>query len=193
LGGDGGAEVARVPTQTGPFGVAISPDGALAAVANRESARTGIEGNTLSLIDVQRALDGDRRAEVARIRVGTDRPDESTRPFAAAFTRDGSHVMVSCFRSNTVSLVDVGKALRGEPAEEKRASFSAPDGGPGRPRGIAMTQDGRYAAIVGGAKNGPGSSVVWIVDVTDLRPLGCVTGVGNESYLLDILPVQVAI
>lgn len=188
LQGDSGAEVARVPVQAGPFGVAVSPDGRLSAVANRESARTGVEGNTISLIDVARAAAGSVNAEVARIRVGTDRAEEATRPFAVAFTRDGRKVVATCFRSNTVSLVDVEKALAGAPAEERRVDFSAPDGGPGRPRGIAMLPDGRHAAIIGGPKGAPGSSLVWIVDVETLTLRGTVTGVGNESYLLDVLP-----
>jgi DNA-binding beta-propeller fold protein YncE len=187
LGGGPDAEIVRVPVQTGPFGVAVSPDGRYAAVANRESARTGIEGNTISLIDIARAAAVDRRAEAARIRVGTDR-DEGTRPFAVAFTPDGTKVVATCFRSNTVSLVDVERALAGAPAEERRVPFTAPDGGPGRPRGLVMLPDGAHAAIIGGAKGAPGSSVVWIVDVATLTPCSCVTGVGNESYLLDVLP-----
>jgi DNA-binding beta-propeller fold protein YncE len=187
LAGDAGAERARIPVQAGPFGVAVSPDGQVAAVANRENARTGVEGNSVSFIDLQRALDGAADAEVAHVRVGTDRPEEATRPFAVAFTPDGRKVVATCFRSNTVSLIDVGKALADEPAEEKRVTFTTPDGGPGRPRGVAMIPDGRQAAIIGGAKAGPGSSLVWIVDLETLNPVGCVTGVGNESYLLDVL------
>ena len=188
LAGDPGAEVARVPVQTGPFGIAVSPDGRMAAVASRESARTGLEGNTISLIDIEPAVAGSGRAEVARVRVGTDQPDEATRPFALTFTPDGRKVLVTCFRSNTVSRLDVGKALAGEPAEERRVHFSAPDGGPGRPRGLVMMPDGRLAAVVGGAKGRSGSSLVWIIDAETLEPQGCVTGVGNESYLLDVLP-----
>ncbi len=186
--GDLGAELARVPVQTGPFGLAVSPDGRFAAVANRESARTGIEGNAISLIDIARAAAGDRAAELARVRVGTDRQEEGTRPFAVAFTGDGRKVVATCFRSNTVSLVDVEKALAGELAEERRVTFSAPDGGPGRPRGLVMLPDGVHAATVGGAKGAPGSSLVWIVEIETLTPRSCVTGVGNESYLLDVLP-----
>jgi DNA-binding beta-propeller fold protein YncE len=188
LAGDPGAELARVPVQTGPFGVAVSPDGTLAAVANRESARTGIEGDAISLIDIARAAAAAKGAEVARIRVGADGPDEATRPFAVAFTPDGRKVVASCFRSNTVSLVDVEKARAGEPAEERRARFATPDGAPGRPRGIAMLPDGRHAAVIGGPKGAPGSSLVWILDIASLEPVACVTGVGNESYLLDVLP-----
>jgi DNA-binding beta-propeller fold protein YncE len=186
--GEPGAEVARVPVQTGPFGLAVSPDGRLAAVANRESAKTGIEGNTISLIDIARAAAGEGGAERARVRVGTDREEEGTRPFTVAFTRDGRKVVATCFRSNTVSLVDVEKALAGAPAEERRVSFSTPDGGPGRPRGLVMLPDGAHAAIIGGAKGAPGSSLVWIVDLETLTPRSCVTGVGTESYLLDVLP-----
>jgi hypothetical protein len=51
-----------------------------------------------------------------------------------------------------------------------------------------MLPDGRHAAIIGGAKGAAGSSLVWIVDVETLTPRGTVTGVGNESYLLDVLP-----
>jgi len=187
LAGDPGAELARVPVQTGPFAVAVSPDGALAAVANRESARTGREGNTVSFIDIRRASTA-HDAEVARVRVGADAADEATRPFAVAFTRDGRHVVATCFRSNTVSLLDVDKALGGAPAEERRAVYAVPDGGAGRPRGIAVLPDGVHAAIVGGAKGAPGSSLVWIVEIATLRPRACVTGVGNESYLLDVVP-----
>ncbi|HEX2726937.1 MAG TPA: beta-propeller fold lactonase family protein [Beijerinckiaceae bacterium] len=182
------AEMARVPVQTGPFGVAVSPDGRLAAVASRESMRTGIEGNTISLIDLARATSDAGKAEMARVRVGTDRADEATRPFAVAFTRDGRSVLASCFRSNMISLVDVERALAGAPAE-RRLHVATSSGGPGRPRGVAMLPDGRHAAVIGGAKAGAGSSLVWIIDLERLTPVGCVTGVGNGSYLLDVLPV----
>jgi DNA-binding beta-propeller fold protein YncE len=188
LAGDAETEVARIPVETGGFGIAASPDGRLVAVASRESARTGKEGNTISLIDVERAIGGGRDAEVARIRIGTDDASEGTRPFAVAFTRDGSKVLASCFRSNTLSLVDVAAALGGNAAEEKRLRLSTAGGRPGRPRGIAITPDGRYAGVTGGPKEGPGSSTLFVIDIKRMQPAGCVTGVGNESYLLDILP-----
>ena len=81
LDGRPDTEVARVPVETGPFGIAVSPDGRLVAVASRESARTGFEGRTVSLIDVDRAMSGTTGAEVARLLVGTDSPDTATRPF----------------------------------------------------------------------------------------------------------------
>jgi DNA-binding beta-propeller fold protein YncE len=172
LAGDAKAEVARIPIETGGFGIAASPDGRLVAVASRESARTGKGGNTISLIDVERAIGGARDAEVARIRIGTDNASEATRPFAVAFTRDGSKVLASCFRSNTLSLVDVAGALGGNAAEEKRLRLSTADGRPGRPRGIAITPGGRYAGVTGGPKEGPGSSVLFVIEIETMQPAG---------------------
>jgi DNA-binding beta-propeller fold protein YncE len=187
LAGDPGAEIARVEVAAGPFAVAVSPDGAWVAVANRESARTGVEGNAVSLIDVRRASAGAPDAERARIRIGTDDPAVSTRPFGVAFAGP-RRVLASCFRSNTVSLIDVDRALAGSAAEIERLAIATPDGGPSRPRGIAVTPDGRYAAITGGAKGASGSSLLFILDIQRMTVAGTVTGVGNESYLLDILP-----
>jgi hypothetical protein len=51
-----------------------------------------------------------------------------------------------------------------------------------------MTPDGRYAAITGGAKTGPGSSMLFLIEIPAMKLAGRVTNVGNESYLLDILP-----
>ncbi len=188
LAGDPKAELIRVPVEAGPFGLAVSPDGKLLAVASRESAQTGVEGRTISLIDIERAAAGAADAERARIMVGTDDASVATRPFAVVFTKDGKHVIATCFRSNTVSLVDVGKALAAQPAEIVRLELPTPDGGPSRPRGVVMTPDGRYAAITGGAKTGSGSSMLFLVEVATMTLAGRVTKVGNESYLLDILP-----
>jgi DNA-binding beta-propeller fold protein YncE len=187
LAGDGGAEVNRIPVEAGPFGIAASSDGTLVAVASRENARTGREGRTVSLLDVAHAAAGGSGAERARVPIGSDDPAVGTRPFAVAFTPDGRTVIGTCFRSNTISGIEVDKALRGEPAEVARLSPQDPSGGPARPRGIAITPDGRYAAVTGGAKGAPGSSVLWIVDLARFAVAGCVTGVGNESYLLDVV------
>jgi hypothetical protein len=190
LAGDLQAELARVPVEAGPFGLAVSPDGTLLAAASRESAQTGIEGRTISLIDVARAAAGAPDAERARVMVGTNNASVATRPFAVAFTHDGRHVVATCFRSNTVSLIDVEKALAMQPSEVARLELPTPDGGPSRPRGVVITPDGRHAAITGGAKTGPGSSMLFLVEVPSLKLAGRVTHVGNESYLLDILPAR---
>lgn len=177
LAGDAGAEVARVPVQSGGFGIQVSPDGRLAAVAARESMRSGAFGNTVSLVDIA------ARREVARIRVGTDDPAQGTRPFVAAFLPDGRHLVASCFASGTVSLLDVASGR-----EVERLALEDPTGGPSQPRGIAVARDGRWAAVTGGRKRGPRSSVLWTLDMPRFAVASRVTGIGNESYLLDILP-----
>jgi DNA-binding beta-propeller fold protein YncE len=189
LAGDPGAEIARVPVAVGPWGLAISPDGALVAVANRESARTGVEGNTVSFLDVEKSAAAAKDAEVARVLVGTNNPATATRPFSLAFTPDGTQLIVSNFRSNNVSFIDVKKALAGElGAETARIRLDTPSGGPSRPRGIVVTPDGRYAAITGAARGTPASGVLWVMDVPARKVVGRVTGVGNETYLLALLP-----
>jgi DNA-binding beta-propeller fold protein YncE len=188
LGGHPGAEVNRIAVEAGPFGIAAIADGRLVAVANRESARTGREGGTVALLDVARAASGASGAEVARVRVGNDDPATGTRPFAVAFTPDGRSLVATCFRANTISLIDVDEALRGRPAEVARLTPRDPAGGLARPRGIAMTPDGRYAAVTGGAKGAAGSSVLWILDLARFAVAATVAGVGNESYLLDVVP-----
>lgn len=177
-------EVGRVPMQAGGFGVSTSPDGTLVAHASRESAQTGVEGNTVSLIDVKKARKNPAKAEVARILVGTNDASVGTRPFVAAFTPDGKRLVTTQFRSNNVDIVDVSKALKGKKATLKRITLETPDGGPSVPRGVAITADGRYAAITGAVKTGPGSSVVWILDLETYEVKGRVTQVGNESYMI---------
>src|SRR5205807_5574349 len=96
----------RIPVQTGPFGIKASPNGKLIAVTARESGRIDFEGNTISIIDVDRARMGAPGAEAARVRVGTDDPNGQTRPFTGAWTPDGRQIIVANFRSNNVSIVD---------------------------------------------------------------------------------------
>ena len=76
----------RVPVQAGPFGIKASPNGKLIAVAARESAKVDFEGNTISIIDVDRARAGSPGAELARVRVGTNDPAGQARPFTLAWT-----------------------------------------------------------------------------------------------------------
>jgi YVTN family beta-propeller protein len=187
LAGDAGAEVARIPVGVGPWGIAVSPDGGLVAVANRESARTGAEGNTISIIDVEKAIAGAKDAEISRLLLGTNNPAMATRPYAPAFTPDGRQLVVTHFGTNNVSIVDVAKAVAGDPAEIARIPLATPGGGPSRPRGVAITGDGRYAVVTGAARGAPSSGVLWVIDVPARKVVGRVTGVGNEAYLLDIL------
>jgi len=181
LGGRDDAELCRLPLSSGGFGASVSPDGRLAAVAARESMRVRAEGNRIHLFD----LEG--RRELASLLVGTDDPTEPTRPFMAAFTPDGRHLLASGFRTDTVTLFDVADAASGGTGLPRHLRLATPSGGPGAPRGIAITPDGRHAAVSGGRKSGPGSSVLFVLEIDPLRLAATVTGIGNETYLLGLL------
>lgn len=129
VAGAADAERARIPVQAGGFGISTSPDGKLVAHASRENARDGKEANTISIVDVE-------------------------------------------------------KALAGQPATIKRIELKTPGGEPSRPRGVAITPDGKYAAITGAPKGKPNSSVVWILDLATYEVKGRVTEIGNESYMI---------
>lgn len=206
--GHPGAEVARIPVELGPWGLAVSPNGQLVAVTNRESAEVALEGNTISIIDVKRAIEGKPGAEVARVRVGTDDPAVETRPFGLTFTPDGRHIVVPNFRSNNVSVVNVREALAngitgGAAAEVARIPLVKPDGRPARPRGVGVTPDGRYALVSGGLPvaglplGGYGAfceeataaincGALWVIDLRTNTVVATVTGVGNEPYMVDV-------
>jgi DNA-binding beta-propeller fold protein YncE len=200
LRGDRRAEIQRIPTQIGPWGIAASPDGRHIVAANRESQRVAFEGNTLSIIDVDRARLGLPDAEVARVRVGTDSETGQTRPFIPSFTPDGKLIVVPNFRSNNVSLVSLEKALNGQPAEVARIpltrpSQAEPDGvaRAARPKGSAVTSDGRFAVISGGPRVNLSpfrpTGTVWIIDLKLETPavVATVTGVGNDPYGLALV------
>jgi len=186
----------RIPVQTGPFGIKASPNGKFIAVTARESGQVDFEGNTISIIDVDRARAGALNAEAARVRVGTDDSDVQTRPFTVAWTPDGRQIIVANFRANNVSIVDLGLALKHDPhAEVARIPVVRPaetDGTvlPGRPKGTAVTSDGRYAVVSGGprlAPTAPPSGTVWVIDLRTRAVVATVTGVGNDPYGLTIL------
>ena len=106
-----------------------------------------------------------------------------------SITPDGAQLIVTNFRANNVSFVDVKKALAGElGAETARIKLDTPSGGPSRPRGVVITPDGRYAAITGAARAKEASGVFWVVEIASRKVIGRVTGVGNETYLLALLP-----
>jgi DNA-binding beta-propeller fold protein YncE len=187
LAGDPKAEESRIATGVGPWGQAITNNGALVAVGNRESAETGTEGNTVSLIDVSKAIDGHPDAMVAKFVVGTDSTTTASRPFGMTFTPDGKRLLVANFRTNNLSIVDVGKALAGSAQVEiARIPLVRPDGGPARPRGVAVTADGKYATVSGGAANAANGGVLWVVDLKNSAVVGTVLGIGNEPYMVQI-------
>jgi len=124
-----GAEIGRIPVGTGPWGIAVSPDGAWVATANRENARIDAEGNHISLINVDKAVAGAKDAEAARVIVGTNNPSAPSRPFAVAFTPDGKTLLVSNFRANNLSFVDVEKALAGVAPRSRALRWRRPTAG----------------------------------------------------------------
>ncbi len=48
----------------------------------------------------------------------------------------------------------------------------------------------RYAAVTGAPRGQPSSGVLWVVDIAERKVVGRVAGVGNETYLLALLPSQ---
>jgi DNA-binding beta-propeller fold protein YncE len=187
---------ARIPVQAGPFGIKASPNGKLIAVTARERADIDFEGNTISIIDVDLARMGSPNAEVARVQVGTDDPNGQTRPFTLAWTPDGQQIIVANYRSNNVSIVDLGRALAHDPqAEVARIPVirpPEPDGTvlSGNPKGTAVTANGQYAVVSGGPRldpEAPPSGTVWIINLRSRAVVATVTGIGNDPYGLTIL------
>ena len=190
LEGDRRAEVGRIPMQVGPWGITATPDGRHVIVANGGSQRESRSGNTLSIVDVDRASAGAEDAEVARVLVGTDDPEEQTHPLILSVTPDGREVIVPNVRANNLSIVDLELALVGDHAEVARIPLSRADGRPARPKGSAITSDGRYAVISGGPGSQPFSEetgYVYVIDLRSRRVVGTVTGVGNDPYNLALV------
>jgi YVTN family beta-propeller protein len=189
-----GSEILRIPTQIGPWGIAASPNGRYIVAANRESQRVAFEGNTISIVDVDLVETSPGKAEVARVLVGTSDPAVQTRPFIPSFTPNGKEIVVPNFRVNNVSIVDLAKALAHDPgAEVARIPLTRtadPDGvvRPARPKGSAVTSDGRYAVVSGGPRTTfVPSGTVWVIDLRTRSVVGTVTGVGNDPYGLAVV------
>ena len=196
LAGDRTSEIMRIPTQIGPWGITTSPNGRWVVAANRESQQQvpAFEGNTISIIDVDLARIGAANAEVARVRVGTSDPNGQTRPFIPSFTPDGREIIVPNFSANNVSIVNLARAVAGDlGAEVARIPLTRPVDAdnvkrPARPKGSAVTSDGRYAVISGGPRTPfPASGTVWIIDLRTRAVVATVTGVGNDPYGLALV------
>ena len=194
LAGDKTPEIIRIPTQIGPWGITTSPNGRWVVAANRESQQVAVEGNTISIIDVDLARIGDPNTEVARLLVGTSDATVQTRPFIPSFTPDGRFIIVPNFRTNNVSIVDLALALAHDPgAEVARIPLTRPPEADGqvlaaRPKGSAVTSDGRYAVISGGPRTTfEPSGTVWIIDLRTRTVAATVTGIGNDPYGLAVV------
>jgi DNA-binding beta-propeller fold protein YncE len=189
--GEPRAEIARIPMQVGPWGIAATPSRRHIIVANGGSQRDGSAGNALSVIDVDRAGSGVERAEIARVRVGTDDPLEATHPLMPSITSDGRTLVIPNVRANNVSIVNLDDAIAGKPgAEVARVALARSDGQPARPKGSAITADGRYAVISGGPSSPPFSQELghlYVIDLQSRRVVATVTGVGHEPYAVAIV------
>jgi DNA-binding beta-propeller fold protein YncE len=188
LEGDRLAEIRRIPTQVGPWGMTATPDGHHIIVASGGSQKDGSAGNTISILDVDRASAGAADAELARILVGTGDPREATHPLIPSVTPDGREVILPNVRADNVSIVNLDLALAGDPgAEVARIPLARADGRPARPKGSAITSDGRYAVISAGPGAQPFSQEighVYVIDLQSRSVVGTVTGVGNDPYAL---------
>ena len=189
LAGAAVVEVApRIPVQAGPFAISASPNGKYIAVTGRESHVVDFEGNTMSIIDVDLARQGLPKAEAARVLVGTDNSSEKGRPFATAWTPDGQQIVVTNYRVNNVSIVDLKRALGGDRnAEIARIPVTRPDGQPARPKGVAVTSDGRYALVAGGPNTITASAtnltgMLHVIDIRTRTQVATVAGVGIDPY-----------
>lgn len=191
----------RVPVQAGPFGIAASPNGKYVAVTSRDSKRVDFSGNTISIIDVDLARQGLPGAEAARVQVGTDDAKGQGRPFAVAWTRDGKGIVVTNFRLNSISIVDLEMALaQNSRAEVARIPLVRTDGAPARPKGLAVTADGRYLIVVGGPDTIAGGAgrgrdeaqvvasankptgAVYVIDLRTRTVVATVANVGIDPY-----------
>jgi DNA-binding beta-propeller fold protein YncE len=195
LKGNPVVEVApRIPVQSGPFGIAASPNGKLIAVTSRETnLEDDNEGNTISIIDVDLARQGKPGAEAARVQVGTDDPKGLARPFSVAWTPNGKEIVVANFRTNNVSIVDVDLALgKKGGAEAARIALTRADGQPARPKGVAVTADGHYAVVAGGANTIKASATnltgtAFVIDLQKKALVATVANVGIDPYGVAIL------
>src|SRR5262249_17184643 len=101
------------------------------------------------------------------------------------------------FRANNVSIVELRRALAGDPsAEVARIALTRPPEADGqvlaaRPKGSAVTSDGRYAGISGGPRNTfEPSGTGWIIQLRTQTAGGTVMGVGNDPYGLALVETK---
>ena len=186
LQGDAAVEINRITIDFAPWGMTATPNGRYIIVASGRSQKDNSVGNTISIIDVDRAAAGADDAVVAEILVGTDNPEEPTLPLIPSVTPDGREVILPNLLANNVSIVNIELALAGDPGSEvARIPLIRSDREPARPRGSAVTPDGRYAVISGGPSTQPFSREighVYVIDLESRNVVGTVTGVGNDPY-----------
>ncbi len=186
LVGEADAEIGRVPDQRAAWGMAGTPDQRHIIVASGGSQKDDYEGNTITILEVDRAANDPATAEVAKVRVGTDDPDVATYPLIVSVTPNGEEIIVPNLLADNVSVVNVERALAGDPgAEVARIPLTRADGRRARPKGSAVTPDGKYALISGGPGVYPYSQEIgylYVIDLGSREVVATVTGIGNDPY-----------
>ena len=185
------AEVARIPLQLAPWGISATPNGRHIIVSNAGSQRIERSGNAISILDVDLVDSNPAQAEVARLQVGVDEETEQSHPFITSVTPDGNTIVVPNYRTDSVSLVSLEMAINGNAAAETaRITLQRADGASARPKGSAITRDGKYAILSGGAGSQPyaeETGYVYIIDLENREVVATVTGVGNDPYGLTLV------
>ncbi len=151
-----------IPVGISPEGVAVSPDGSRVYVTNQcaSSSSSNCTNGTVSVIDTASGL------VTASIPVGSE-------PIGVAVSPDGSHVYVTNFGSNTVSVIDMATAV----------TATIPVGT--HPIGVAVSSDGSHVyvasqcAIGGNCANG----TVSVIDTASDSVLTTIN-VGVQPYSL---------
>src|SRR5262245_39096361 len=130
------AVVAIVPVGTNPRGVAITPDGAYAYVANTNS-------DSVSVIDTALALTDPTNAVVATVPVAT-----GAQPGLVAMTPDGAHAWVTEEGRDSVVVIDTALALT-NPTAARVAEVQLLDhfNQNVTPSAVAISPDGAHAYV----------------------------------------------
>ena len=114
-----------------------------------------------------------------------------THPLIPSVTPDGKELIVPNLLVDNVSIVNIELALAGDPgAEVARIPLSRPNGASVRPKGSAITADGKYAVISAGPGSKPyaqETGIVYVIDLETRSMVATVTGVGNDPYGLAVV------
>lgn len=127
--------------------------------------------------------------KAACVLVGTTDPTVQTRPFIPSFTPDGRLIIVPNFRADNVSIVELARAVKGDPgAEVARIPVTRPKQycpaaeGLGRHVRRPLRSDLRRAA-----GNSRPQRYRMVIDLKKRAVVATVTGVGNDPYGLAVV------
>ncbi len=126
-----------------PTGIAVSPSGKLALVANRGD-------GTVSVLK----LDANPVAEIAKIALGK----ADSGPSGVVFTPDGKNALVTRDGDSLVSVLKI----EGDKVEDAKRDISVG----WRPYGISMAGHGRWAAVANIGRGGGDADTVSIIDLS---------------------------